>query len=84
VFCFQWGLGEVFPFTFSNTLLWLPREWEVESYIRYIKVVGGPVNHEVLLVGLKNGQVAISYFLRRLMMFAIILDSQFAGRQSIS
>ncbi|XP_065909716.1 intraflagellar transport protein 122 homolog [Dysidea avara] len=35
----------------------LEREWEVESYIRYIKVVGGPVDHEVLLVGLKNGQI---------------------------
>lgn len=31
----------------------------MESHIRYIKVVGGPVDHEVLLVGLKNGQVYI-------------------------
>lgn len=84
MFCFQWRLGEVYPITFSNILVWLPREWEVESYIRYIKVVGGPVNHEVLLVGLKNGQVAISYNLKRLMMLIIILDSQFAGRQSVS
>ena len=29
----------------------------MESHIRYIKVVGGPTEHEMLLVGLKNGQV---------------------------
>lgn len=35
----------------------------MESHIRYIKVVGGPVDHEILLVGLKNGQASYNHSL---------------------
>lgn len=33
------------------------REWTLDSQIRYIKVVSGPVRKESILVGLKNGQI---------------------------
>ena len=33
------------------------REWVLESVVRYIKVVGGLAEREVLLVGLRNGSV---------------------------
>lgn len=39
---------------FSGTM---QREWVLDSFIRYIKVTGGPAGREGLFLGLKNGQV---------------------------
>jgi len=41
-------------FTFNGTRV---REWNVESNIRYIRCFGGADGNEVLLAGLKDGQV---------------------------
>ena len=35
----------------------LTKEWILESYIRYVKVISGPPKKESLLVGLQNGVV---------------------------
>lgn len=45
----------------------------MDSFIRYIKVTGGPIGKEGLLLGLKNGQV-ISLFLLRTPNSILLID----------
>ncbi|BES91638.1 Intraflagellar transport 122 homolog (Chlamydomonas) [Nesidiocoris tenuis] len=37
------------------------REWQLETTVRYIRIIGGPPNREGLLIGLSNGQVIKIY-----------------------
>lgn len=39
------------------------KEWNFDSPIRYIKIIGGPPGKEGLILGLKNGQVSTIYIL---------------------
>ena len=54
--------------------VWL-REWVLESGIRYIKVVGGPVECEALIVGLRNGTVSKIFIDNTFPIFLVKLES---------
>jgi len=44
-----------------NNLGELEHEWTMESFIRYVRCVGGPPGNEGVLIGLKSGQVLQVY-----------------------
>lgn len=68
-------------YTFDNKIV---GQWTMDDVVKYMKVVGGGVGQEGLIVGLVNGEVSmVIEVVEYLNNFSVAHDIYFLGTQSI-